>query len=200
MMSGSSSPLIADPGQEAGFEQLRVQRSEHVTQRIVTRDATFIAVEASENARCSAPERRLHEVARAGNRRCRNQKQNFWQWIRDLGVLSRIRRRGEVIQQRDADLADHGKASIDEVSYKSNFQPRRKLPFSFKRLPCIGVGCLSDDRSFGLGAAMFANCQARQFQVTRDRTNTLLADQMTALDLGNHSHKQHPRFSSPNAG
>src|SRR3984957_5506185 len=30
---------VADPGQEAGLEQLRVQGREHVTQRVVARDA-----------------------------------------------------------------------------------------------------------------------------------------------------------------
>jgi hypothetical protein len=53
---------------------------------------------------------------------------------------------------------------------------------------------------FRLGAAMFANRGARQFQVSRDRTDALLADQMTAPDLGNLIHKQHPRSSSVNAG
>ena len=53
---------------------------------------------------------------------------------------------------------------------------------------------------FGLGAAMFANRRARQFQVTRDRTDALLADQMTAPNFCNHIHKQHPRFSSETAG
>jgi hypothetical protein len=56
----------------------------------------------------------------------------------NLGMLSRIGQRGEVIQQRDADLADHGEASIDEASNESNFRPRRKLPPSFKRLPWDG--------------------------------------------------------------
>ena len=53
---------------------------------------------------------------------------------------------------------------------------------------------------FGLGPAMLANRRARQFQVTRDRTDALLADQMTAPDLGNHIHEQHPRFSGQTAG
>jgi len=53
---------------------------------------------------------------------------------------------------------------------------------------------------FGLGPAMFANGRARQLQVTRDRTDALPADQMTAPDLGNHIHEQHPRFSGQTAG
>jgi hypothetical protein len=52
----------------------------------------------------------------------------------------------------------------------------------------------------GLGAAMLANGWARQFQVTRNRADALLADQMTAPDLGNHIHEQHPRFSGQTAG
>ena len=43
-------------------------------------------------------------------------------------MLTRIGQRGEVIQQRDANRDRHGEASIDEAPYKSNFQPRRKLP------------------------------------------------------------------------
>ena len=38
----------ADPGEEAGFEQFRVQRREHVAQCIVAGDAAFVAVEAPE--------------------------------------------------------------------------------------------------------------------------------------------------------
>jgi hypothetical protein len=30
--------------------------------------------------------------------------------------------------QRDADLANHGEAFIDEATNELNFQPRRKLP------------------------------------------------------------------------
>jgi hypothetical protein len=46
---------------------------------------------------------------------------------------------------------------------------------------------------FGLGSAMLANRRTRQFQVTRDRADALLADQMTAPNFGNHIHKQHPQ-------
>jgi hypothetical protein len=53
---------------------------------------------------------------------------------------------------------------------------------------------------FGLAPAMLANRRARQFQVSRDRADALLADQMPAPDFGNHIHKQHPRFSSKTAG
>jgi hypothetical protein len=53
---------------------------------------------------------------------------------------------------------------------------------------------------FGLGAAMLAHRRARQFQGTRNRADALLADQMTAPDLGNHIHEQHPRFSGQTAG
>jgi uncharacterized protein (DUF2252 family) len=42
--------------------------------------------------------------------------------------------------------------------------------------------------------SQFTHCRARQFQVTRDRTDALLADQMTAPDLGNHILKQHPEI------
>ena len=53
---------------------------------------------------------------------------------------------------------------------------------------------------FGLGAAMLANGRTRQLQVSRDGADALLADQMTAPDLGNHIHEQHPRFSGKTAG
>src|SRR5208282_3573963 len=52
----------------------------------------------------------------------------------------------------------------------------------------------------GLGPAMLANGGPRQLQVTRDRTDALFANQMTAPDFGNHIHEQHPRFSSETAG
>jgi hypothetical protein len=42
---------------------------------------------------------------------------------------------GEVIQQSDAGRGSHREASIDEAPYESDFQPRRKLPPLFKRLP-----------------------------------------------------------------
>src|SRR4029077_20903690 len=45
----------ADPGLEAGLEQLRIQCGEHVAQCIVARDAAFVAVEGLRNARCSVP-------------------------------------------------------------------------------------------------------------------------------------------------
>ena len=32
-----------------------------------------------------------------------------------------------------------GTPPIDEAPYKSNFQPRRKIPLSFKRLPCLAA-------------------------------------------------------------
>jgi hypothetical protein len=41
---------------------------------------------------------------------------------------------------------------------------------------------------------MLANRWARQFQITRDRTDALLANQMTAPDLGNHIHEQQPQI------
>ena len=64
---------------------------------------------------------------------------------------------------------------------------------------CCGFGVALLDR-FGLGSAVLANRRARQFHVTRDRTDALLTDQMTAPDLGNHIHEQHPRFSGQTAG
>src|ERR1700679_64684 len=70
---------VADPGQEAGFEQFRVQRREYVTQRVMARDAALEAVETSEERQMlRSPECRLNEIVRAGDRRTQNQKQNFW--------------------------------------------------------------------------------------------------------------------------
>lgn len=68
----------ADPGHEAGFKQLRVQRREHVTQHIVARDAAFVGVKASEKGQMlDAPQRCFYEVARPGDRRRQHQKQDF---------------------------------------------------------------------------------------------------------------------------
>ena len=68
----------ADPGQEAGFEQLRVQGCEHVAQRIVARDAAFVAVEASEERQMlRPPQRRLDEIVRPSERRGQHQQQDF---------------------------------------------------------------------------------------------------------------------------
>jgi hypothetical protein len=53
---------------------------------------------------------------------------------------------------------------------------------------------------FALGPAMLANRRTRQFQATRNRTDALLADQMTAPDFRNYIHEQHPRFSGQTAG
>jgi hypothetical protein len=50
-------------------------------------------------------------------------------------VLTWIGKGGEVIQQGDAGRGSHRQASIDEAPYESDFQPRRKLPPPFKRLP-----------------------------------------------------------------
>jgi hypothetical protein len=53
---------IADPGQQAGFEQLRVPRRKHVAQRIVAGDAVFVASE--ERQMLPLPQRHLDEVVR----------------------------------------------------------------------------------------------------------------------------------------
>jgi hypothetical protein len=47
---------------------------------------------------------------------------------------------------------------------------------------------------------MPADGLSAQLQVTRDRADALMADQMAAPDLGNQVHEQHPRFPSKNAG
>ena len=52
----------------------------------------------------------------------------------------------------------------------------------------------------GQGAAVLANCWARQVQVTRDRTDALLAHRAAKSNFGNQAHDQHPRFSSAKAG
>ena len=70
-----------DPGQKAGFEQLRVQCREHVAQRIVAGDAAVIAVEASEERQMlGSPQRRLDEVIRPGDGRGQHhyRKSCFW--------------------------------------------------------------------------------------------------------------------------
>ncbi len=106
----------ADPGQEAGFEQLRVQGCEHVAQRIVARDAAFVAVEAPEKPQMlRPPQRGLDEVVRSGDRRGQHQQQDFREWIQHLGMLTRVRKGGEVIQQGDAGQGSHREASIDEA-------------------------------------------------------------------------------------
>ena len=53
---------------------------------------------------------------------------------------------------------------------------------------------------FRLCLATLANGWTRQLQVTRNRTDALFADQMTAPDFGNHIHKQHPRHSGGKTG
>ncbi len=50
-------------------------------------------------------------------------------------MLTWIGKGGKVIQQGDAGRGSHREASIDEAPYESDFQPRRKLPPLFKRLP-----------------------------------------------------------------
>src|ERR1700722_6883092 len=76
---------LADPGQKAGFEQLRVQRGEHVTLRIVTRDAAFISVEASEapeeRQMLRLPKRRLPRSRPCRQSSMPKQTQDFWQGI-----------------------------------------------------------------------------------------------------------------------
>ena len=57
-------------------------------------------------------------------------------------VLTWIGNGGEVIQQRDAGRGSHREASIAEAPYKSNFQPRWKLPPPFKRLAWRGLPLL----------------------------------------------------------
>ena len=68
----------ADPGLEAGLEQLRVKRGKHVAQRIVARDAVFVAVEAPEERQMlGSPQCRLDEVVRPGDGRRQHQQQDF---------------------------------------------------------------------------------------------------------------------------
>src|SRR6185437_7529521 len=81
------------------------------------------------------PQRRLDEVVRPRERRGQHQTQDFREWIQYLGMLTWIGKGGEVIQQGDAGRGGHRQASIDEAPYESDFQPRRKLPPLFKRLP-----------------------------------------------------------------
>ena len=50
-----------------------------------------------------------------------------------------------------------------------------------------------------LTAAMFTHSRPGQVQITGDRTDTLLADEVTTPDLGNQIHDQHPRFSNAKA-
>jgi hypothetical protein len=132
MMSGSSFGTSA----QAPPIQSGVQGCQHVAQRIVAQDAFFVAVEASEERQMlRPPQRRLDEVVCPGERRGQHQKQDFREWIQYLGMLTRIGKGGEVIQQGDAGRGRPRQASIDEAPYETNFQPRRKLPPPFKRLP-----------------------------------------------------------------
>ena len=76
------------------------------------------------------PQRRLDEVVRPGDGRGQHQKR-----IQYLGMLTRVGKGGEVIQQSDAGRDSHREASIDEAPYESEFPTRRPPLPSFKRLP-----------------------------------------------------------------
>jgi hypothetical protein len=53
-------------------------------------------------------------------------------------MLTRVAKGSEVIQQSTACRGRHREeASIDEAPCESDFQPRRKLPPLFKRLPWV---------------------------------------------------------------
>ena len=86
------------------------------------------------------PQRRLDEVVRPRDGRRQHQKQDFREWIQHLGMLTRIAKGGEVIQQGDAGRGSHREASIDEAPYESDFQPRRKLPLHSSDCPAGPVG------------------------------------------------------------
>ena len=73
-------------------------------------------------------------------------------------------------------------------------------PYIAWNAPSIGAGCLPAVKRLALAAAMLAHRGTGQVQITRDRADALLADQMTTTDLGNHIHGQHPRFPSAKAG
>ena len=74
------------------------------------------------------------------------------------------------------------------------FQGRLERTQHRRRLPVSAI------QWFAHGAAMLAHRGTGQVQVTRDRADALLADQMTTTDLGNHIHGQHPRSPSAKAG
>jgi hypothetical protein len=83
-----------------------------------------------------SPQRRLDEIVRPGDGRGQYQKQDFREWVQDLGMLTRVAKRSEVIQQSTAGVAI-GRRPPSMRLPESDFQPRRKLPPLFKRLPGV---------------------------------------------------------------
>ena len=119
----------ADPAQEAGLEQLRVKCCEHVAQRIVARDAAFVAVEAPE-------ERQMLRPPTASSRRSRPPRR-WSQTTPEAGFpgvdtilwhadVDREGRRSDPTER--CRLGSPSGASFDEAPYELDFQPRRKLP------------------------------------------------------------------------
>ena len=111
----------ADPGLEAG-RQLRYQCGEHVAQCIVARDPAFVAVDVLEERQMlGSPQCRLDEVVRPGDGRRQHQQQDFSEWIQYLGMLTRVAKGGEVIQQSGAGRGRHRGASFMRLPMNRTF-------------------------------------------------------------------------------
>ena len=100
---------FVNPGQEAGLEQLRIDRGEHVTESVMARDAARVRQEAAKERQVLlAPKRGFHEIIRSGDRGGQRQQQNFRQWIQHLGVLTRVIDAGEMTKDRRMKRIQHG--------------------------------------------------------------------------------------------
>jgi hypothetical protein len=98
------------PAREAALEQLRVERRDHLAERVVARDAVPVGQEAAREGQVLAtPERDPDEVVRAGQRPAEQEEDDLRQGVEHLGLLPGVLEGREVVEQRAAGGSVHGR-------------------------------------------------------------------------------------------
>ena len=89
-----------DPRDETGLEQLRVERVDHVVERVVRGDAMAVGLEAPQESQpLATPGLDLDEVIGPSQRGGQHQQQDLRQRVDHLPGLPRVLQGGEMVQQ-----------------------------------------------------------------------------------------------------
>ena len=126
-----------DPGAETRLEDLRVQRVDHVVQRVMRGYAMLVNQEPPQKVQpLSTPQRDLDKIIHAGQRPAQNQQQDFRQRIDHPPGLAWVLQRRKMIQKTPARQIRHGrprvptKHSMNHIPTKSETDPLRQGPLT----------------------------------------------------------------------
>ena len=137
-MSGSLLAQRLDPAGEAGLEQLRVERVDHVVERVVGRNAALVGQETPQEVEpLFAPQPDLDEILHARQRGAEHQQQYLRQRIQDPPALAGVRQSRKMVEQREGGRAcATSKAPNQRSPHESHSFVNPVTAVNLKRSPC----------------------------------------------------------------